>query len=90
MRVLRTLAAPPLSSHNYLALTADGLLVGAGDQGQVAFDLASGKRRWRVDLSAKADDCPCPGFAVAEDMGRVLLRQLPGATSRSVTSAPGS
>lgn len=70
MHVHRVLAAPPMSTHNYLAVTGDGLVVAAGDHAIVALDLRSGRRRWLVDLSENADAWPCWSFAVAEAVGR--------------------
>jgi DNA-binding SARP family transcriptional activator len=70
MRVERTFDAPPLTTHARLALTPEGQLVGTGYEGLASFDTTTGARRWSVDLSADADDDPCPGFAVAERIGR--------------------
>ena len=66
LAVSETIDAPLLSSHNHLVLTSDGLLVAAGDQAQIAVDLASHRRRWVVDLRDETAAEPCPFFAVAE------------------------
>ncbi len=71
LRVVRTFAAPPLSSHNYLVLTRGGRLLAAGDEAEVAFDVRTGRQRWKVDLSDELFPEPCPFFAVAESVARI-------------------
>ncbi len=56
--------APRLSSNNHLVATPDGLLVAAGTEGIVAFDLADGSQRWNVDLRNGRHPEPCQWFAV--------------------------
>ena len=70
LEVVRTLDAPPMSTHNYMALTNDGLLVTAGDDALLAIDTSTGERRWTNDLTADPDPWPCYSFAVAEAVGR--------------------
>jgi DNA-binding SARP family transcriptional activator/WD40 repeat protein len=70
LRVVRTLSAPRLSSHNYLVLTRGGLLLAAGDRAEVAFDVRTGAQRWTTDLSDELFSEPCPFFVVAELVGR--------------------
>lgn len=70
LRVLRTLPAPPLSTHNDLVITDDDVLVGAGDRAQVAIDLRTGASRWTVDLRDELSSEPCPFFAVADAVDR--------------------
>ena len=71
LRVTRSLDAAPLSSNNYVRVTSDGLLVGAGDKALVGFDLATGHQRWVADLSEDPDWWPCMSFTVAEEVGRL-------------------
>jgi hypothetical protein len=70
LRVVRTLPAPRLSSHNYLVLTEGGLLLAAGDEAELAYDVRTGAQRWKVDLSNELFPEPCPFFVVAESVGR--------------------
>ena len=75
LEVLRTFAAPRLSSHVRLvvghASGTDNVLVAAGDEALLAIDLASGRRRWVADLRGELFPEPCPFFAVAEVVRRV-------------------
>jgi DNA-binding SARP family transcriptional activator/WD40 repeat protein len=70
LEVVETIPAPEQATHNFLELTSDGLLVGAGDSGMVAIDTHTGRSVWEVDFSANPDLWPCFSFAVAEEMGR--------------------
>jgi WD40 repeat protein len=70
LRVQRTFATPPMSSHNYVSLTPDGMLVTAGDAALTGVDVATGELRWDVDLTEDPDVWPCGGFAVAAEVGR--------------------
>jgi DNA-binding SARP family transcriptional activator/WD40 repeat protein len=69
-RVVSTLDAPLLGSHDDLVVTRDGRLIAVGDQAIAAFDLASGQRLWTVDLRDAVYPEPCPFFAVAEQVSR--------------------
>jgi len=85
LRVERTFATPRLSSHNFLSLTPDGLLVTAGDDAMTGVDVATGHVLWQVDLRADPDPWPCEAYAVAvavrrfycaKQFGEVLERDL--------------
>lgn len=69
MREIRRFDAPLMSSHNTLVITRSGMLLVAGQRGQAAFDLASGRQLWTVDSGA-VDAEPCAFFTVAEAVDR--------------------
>jgi len=71
LRVLRTFPTPEMSSHNYLRLTPDGLLVTAGDDALTGVDVRTGQVRWVADLTNEHDNYPCFAIAVAPQMGRL-------------------
>ncbi len=75
--VRRTLPAPPMSSHNFLAATPGGL-VGAGDDYLVALDRGDGHEKWRVDLQSESQDWPCPTATVAPAMDRLYCGNFAG------------
>ena len=67
---LRTFPAPPLSSHEHVTVTPDGVLVTGGSNALAAFDLRDGSRRWTVDLRGVHPD-PCPWLTVAPSSERL-------------------
>jgi class 3 adenylate cyclase/WD40 repeat protein/tRNA A-37 threonylcarbamoyl transferase component Bud32 len=71
MTVVDTFDAPPMSTHDSVIITADGLLVGGGDRALVAIDTATGQSRWSVDISQGVDTEPCPWLAVASNVGQL-------------------
>jgi len=62
--IVQTWEAPPFTSNNYLTVTLDGRLIGAGTQGLVALDVADGASIWTTDLREGLHPEPCPWFAV--------------------------
>jgi WD40 repeat protein len=65
---VRTFAAPPLSSHNHIAVTPGDVLVTGGSNALAAFDLRDGSRLWTADLRAvHPDPCPCLTVAPASE-----------------------
>ncbi len=77
LEVRRTYPAPPMSTHNFLAVTPRGL-VGAGDQFLVAVDLDDGRQQWRVDLRDDTEASECPTTAVAPAMDRLYCGNYAG------------
>ena len=72
LEVRRTFPAPRLSSHvGLVVVTANNVLVAAGNEALLAVDLVSGRRLWVADLRGGLFPEPCPFFAVAEGVGRV-------------------
>ena len=61
--VEQTWDAPPFSASRHLEVTDEGLVVGAGKRGIVAFDNA-GTQLWTADLQDGRNPEPCPWFAV--------------------------
>jgi hypothetical protein len=59
LEVVRTLDAPRLSSNSHAFITADDLLVVAGDEGQAAFDRRTGARRWALEVRTGSSPKPC-------------------------------
>jgi len=62
--IVQTWQAPPFTSNNYVTVTSDGRLIGAGTQGLVAIDVADGSPIWTTDLREGLHPEPCPWFAV--------------------------
>ncbi len=62
--IVQTWEAPPFTSNNYLTVTLDGRLIGAGTQGLVALEVADGSPIWTTDLREGLHPEPCPWFAV--------------------------
>ena len=77
LEVRRTHDAPPMSTHNFLTVTPDGLVVGTGDEFLVAFR-RNGSEEWRVDLRGGTDINPCPTAAVAPAMDRLYCGNFVG------------
>lgn len=77
LEVLRTYPAPPMSSHNFLAVTPSGV-VGTGDDHLVAIDTDTAREAWRVDLRGDSDALPCPTAAVAPAMDRLYCGNFVG------------
>jgi DNA-binding SARP family transcriptional activator/WD40 repeat protein len=75
-QVVATIDAPPMSSHNNLVATGDGLLVGSGDQAIVAVDASTGSVRWSTDISS--GHSPCYWLAVAERVDKYFCANLFG------------
>jgi DNA-binding SARP family transcriptional activator/WD40 repeat protein len=71
LQVTRRFDGPPMSSHNHLVATPDGLLVGGGSNTLVAVDTASGEARWSVDVRTGIHPEPCPWLTVAAEVGRL-------------------
>ena len=73
MAVTRTYPAPPLTTHNHLELTRDGVLVGGGDQGLIAWDVRTERRLWSAELGDDREEWPCysEAFVVAEAVNRL-------------------
>jgi DNA-binding SARP family transcriptional activator/WD40 repeat protein len=71
LQVIRTFDGPPMSSHNHLVATPDGLLVGGGSHTLVAVDTASGNTSWSVDVRTGVHPEPCPWLTVAAEVGRL-------------------
>ncbi len=61
--VQETWDAPPFSSNTRLEVTDNGLVVGTGRRGIVAFD-STGTPLWTADLQDGRHPDPCPWFAV--------------------------
>ena len=66
MRVTRTYRGPLMSSANFVLLSRHGLLVASGENAIVAYDLATGRRRWTVDLRGGTYEDPCPFLGIAD------------------------
>jgi WD40 repeat protein len=77
LEVRQTLPAPPLSTHNFLAMTPRGL-IGTGDDFVVAIDPHGRRLRWRVDIERDTESWPCPTAAVAPAMGRLYCGNFVG------------
>jgi DNA-binding SARP family transcriptional activator/WD40 repeat protein len=71
LEVTRTFDGPPMSSHNHLVATPDGLLVGGGANALVAVDTTTGETRWTVDVRTGIHPEPCPWLTVAASSGRL-------------------
>ena len=71
MRVTRTYAGPLMSSANFVLLSRRGILVTGGTNAIVAYDVASGRRRWTVDLRTAMYEDPCPFLGIADAAGTV-------------------
>jgi len=78
LKVVRTFEAPARSTHDHLALTSGGLLLGAGERALVALDSVTGEVRWTADLTTDADSDTCHSLAVAEEIGRFYCGSLYG------------
>ena len=77
LEVRRTYDAPPMSTHNFLTVTPDGLVVGTGDEFVVAFRRDGGEE-WRVDLRGDSESNPCPTAVVAPAMDRLYCGNFVG------------
>lgn len=71
LEVVKTLEAPPYSSHQHLVVGTDGIVVAGGQQSLVATDASTGVVRWSVDIRGTHPD-PCPWFTVSEAVGAVF------------------
>ena len=78
LHVRRTFDAPALSTHNFLTVTPDGVVVGAGDEFLVALRRGDGHEEWRVDLRGDPDDALCPTAVVAPAMDRFYCGNYQG------------
>lgn len=71
LQVTRTFDGAPMSSHNHLATTPDGLLIGGGSNALVAVDTTTGETNWTADVRTGIHPEPCPWLAVAAELGRL-------------------
>ncbi len=71
MRVTRTYDGPLMSSANFVLLSRRGILVTGGTNAIVAYDVATGDRRWTVDLRGDMYEDPCPFLGIADAAGTV-------------------
>jgi DNA-binding SARP family transcriptional activator/WD40 repeat protein len=71
LQVTRSFDGPPMSSHNHLVATPEGLLVGGGSSALVAIDTLTGETRWTADVRTGVHPEPCPWLTVAATRERL-------------------